>query len=135
MFQLKFSLKFYLGIIFIILSLVVGNLTKILFFLYFNEVSLRLVWAVIYLMSWPVLFWGIWLAGSEMYANIRKYFTYRFYKEHLKEGTQKAYYHTQKLKEKVKKRIKNDQNPAPKREPLNNQELLSKEYNNNNNKL
>lgn len=113
MFQLKFSLKFYLGILFIILSLIVGNLSKILFFLYFNEVSLRLVWAIIYLVSWPVLFWGVWWTGSETYENIRKYFSYRFYKEHLKEGTKKAYRRTQELKEKVKAKIKH---PHPTRE-------------------
>ena len=112
MFQLKFSLKFYIGIIFIFVSLIVGNLSKILFFLYFNDVSLRLVWAVLYLVSWPLLFLGAWWAGSETYANIRKYFTYRFYKEHIKEGTQKAYYHTKELKEKVKKRIKKEKEPA-----------------------
>lgn len=105
MFQLRFSLKFYLGIIFIIISLVVGNLSKILFFLYFNEVSLRLVWAVIYLVSWPVLFWGVWWAGSETYENIRKYFSYRFYKEHLHEGTQKVRERTREIKERVKNRI------------------------------
>lgn len=118
MFQLKFSLKFYIGIIFIFVSLIVGNLSKILFFLYFNEVSLRLVWAVIYLVSWPVLFWGVWWAGSETYENIRKYFSYRFYKEHLKEGTKKVYRRTQELKEKVKVKIKH---PRPTRgEDLNN---------------
>ncbi|MDO8657042.1 MAG: hypothetical protein Q7K45_07435, partial [Nanoarchaeota archaeon] len=102
MFQLKFSLKFYIGIIFIFLSLIVGNLSKILFFLYFNDVSLRLLWAVLYLISWPLLFWGAWWAGSETYANIRKYFSYHFYKDHIKESTQKAYYRTKELKEKVK---------------------------------
>ncbi len=105
MFQLKFSLKFYVGIIFIILSLIVGNLSKILFFLYFNEVSLRLVWAVIYLLSWPLLFAGIWWTGSETYENIRKYFSYRFYKEHLQEGTHKVRERTREIKEKVKNRI------------------------------
>lgn len=130
MFQLKFSLKFYMGIIFIILSLIVGNLSKILFFLYFNEVSLRLVWAVIYLISWPLLFAGIWWAGSETYENIRKYFSYRFYREHIKEGTQKAYYHTKELKEKVKKRIKREKDPASEGEPLNNPEPLPEEEKN-----
>lgn len=106
MFQLKFSLKFYIGIIFIFVSLIVGNLSKILFFLYFNDVSLRLVWAVLYLISWPLLFWGAWWTGSETYSNIRKYFSYRFYKDHIKESTQKAYYRTKELKEKVKEKMK-----------------------------
>lgn len=106
MFQLKFSLKFYIGIIFIVVSLVVGNLSKILFFLYFNDVSLRLVWALIYLVSWPLLFWGAWWAGSETFANIRKYFSYRYYKDQIKEGTQKVYNRTQELKEKVKEKMR-----------------------------
>ncbi len=113
MFQLKFSLKFYLGIIFIFVSLIVGNLSKILFFLYFNEVSLRLVWAVIYLLSWPLLFAGIWWTGSETYENIRIYFSYRFYKEHLKEGTKKAYRRTHELKEKMKEKMKKKKRLTP----------------------
>src|SRR3989338_11456039 len=120
MFQLKFSLKFYIGIIFIFLSLIVGNLSKILFFLYFNDVSLRLLWAVLYLISWPLLFWGAWWAGSETYANIRKYFSYHFYKDHIKESTQKAYYRTKELKEKVKQKIHKDNNLVHEGEHLNN---------------
>ncbi len=122
MFQLKFSLKFYIGIVFIVLSLVVGNLSKILFFLYFNDVSLRLVWALIYLVSWPLLFWGAWWAGSETYGAIRKYFSYRYYKDHIKEGTQKVYVRTKELKEKVKEKMKH-----PKRTPLGGEDLNNKQ--------
>lgn len=124
MFKLKFSLKFYIGIIFIIMSLIVGNLSKILFFLYFNEVTLRLVWALIYLISWPLLFAGIWWAGSETYANIRKYFSYRYYKDHLKEGTQKVYYRTKELKEKVKEKIRAPKKKVFPPEPLNTKQEL-----------
>ena len=122
MFQLRFSLKFYIGILFIIVSLVVGNISKILFFLYFNDVSLRLVWAVIYLVSWPLLFLGAWWAGSETYGTIKKYFTYRYYRDHLKEGTQKVYHRTQEFKEKVKEKVRHRQNVPVQGEDLNNQE-------------
>lgn len=124
MFQLKFSLKFYIGIMFIVISLVVGNLSKILFFLYFNDVSLRLVWAIIYLVSWPMLFWGAWWAGSETYGTIKKYFTYRYYKDHFREGTQKVYHHTQEFKEKVKRKIKHPRKMLLQGEDLNNKQEL-----------
>ena len=106
MFQLKFSLKFYLGIAFLIISFISGNLSKILFFLYFNDVTLRLVWALIYLCSWPLLLLGAWWTGAETYGAIKKYFSYWYYRDHIKEGTKKVYHRTKALKERVKEKIK-----------------------------
>ncbi len=103
--QYRFSFRFYVGIALIILSLIIGNITKVFFLLYFNDPDIRWISLIIYLLSWPMLIMGAWWAGRETYQALKRYFSYRFYHQQLKEGTKRVYHRTRELKDKVKQRI------------------------------
>ena len=103
--QYRFSLQFYMGIVLIILSLIIGNVTKVFILLYFNDPDIRWISLIIYVLSWPILIVGAWWAGRETYQALKRYFSYRFYHQHLKEGTKKVYHRTQELKERVKQKM------------------------------
>lgn len=119
--QYRFSFQFYIGIVLIILSLIIGNVTKVFILLYFNDPDIRWISVMIYILSWPMLIVGAWWAGRETYQALKRYFSYRFYHQHLKEGTQKVYHRTKELKERVKQRIHREKRVAGmERESLNN---------------
>lgn len=103
------SRKFYWGIVFVVVSLLIGKITTVTFIAYFPDSSLRWLSLVVYLLSWPILIIGIWWVGSEYYGHLKKYFTYRHYHESLREGTKKAYQRTkektQQLQEQVRQRL------------------------------
>lgn len=82
--------KFYLGIVFVVVSLIVGKVTTILFFVNIDNGTIRWVSLIVYLLSWPFLVMGIWWVGQEYAASIKKYFTYHFYGEKVKNKTRKA---------------------------------------------
>lgn len=79
--------KFYLGIVFVVVSLIVGKVTTILFFVNIDNGTIRWVSLIVYLLSWPFLVMGIWWVGQEYAASIKKYFTYHFYGEKVKDKT------------------------------------------------
>jgi hypothetical protein len=60
------KVKFYLGIVFITLSLIIGKVT-IVTFLYYGQFGKYLSVAA-YLISWPMLFVGVYCCGKE-YIN------------------------------------------------------------------
>ncbi len=104
MFRYQFPFRFYLGLVLIVASLIIGALTKITLLLYFHNSTIRWASVIVYLLSWPLLAVGGWWVGSEYYRLIRRYASYRFYQESIKEGTRKAYQRTkQKLAERRKK--------------------------------
>ena len=104
--ELKYSLKFYWGIILILLSLILGLVSKITFIFYFYDSYLQMLSAVIYIFSWPLLILGVWWVGKEYADSLRRYFHYHYYHEHLKRGSHKIYDATKVLKEKTKIRTK-----------------------------
>ncbi len=128
--QYRFSLQFYIGIVLIILSLIIGNVTKVFILLYFNDPDIRWISLIIYVLSWPILIVGAWWAGRETYQALKRYFSYRFYHQHLKEGTKRVYHRTQELKEKVRRRMHRGKRIARmEKESLNNPEdNINKKY-------
>lgn len=106
MFRYHFPFKFYLGVIFIIASLIVGALTKITFIFYFSDDIIRWASIIVYFLSWPFLIIGGWWVGKEYYQLIKKYVSYKFYQESVRQGTRRVYRRT---KERWKRRRKTKQ--------------------------
>jgi hypothetical protein len=100
----KFTAKFYLGFAFVILSLIVGKVTQITFFLYFNEQTIRDLSVIIYLLSWPPFIVGMWWIGKEYADKIRKYSSF-FAHEAVKKRARKVAHHTRRVGGHVKKKI------------------------------
>jgi len=115
MLNYRFSGKFYIGVVLILLSLIIGGVTKITLILYLASPE-KVTWnsflvsLIIYIISWPMLLWGIWWTGRETYEALKRYFSYRYYHHSIKEGTKRAYHHTKILKEKVKGRLRRKKN-------------------------
>ena len=109
MYKFTFSIRFYLGVAFIIISLVLGKATTALFFIYYQDPFLRWVSLAVYVLSWPLLFLGIWWAGREYYSQFKKYTSYQYYHQSLQRGTKKVYHKTKELglqaREKVRQKI------------------------------
>ncbi len=103
------SRKFYWGIVFVVVSLLIGKITTVTFIAYFPDSSLRWLSLVVYLLSWPILIIGIWWVGSEYYSHLKKYFTYHHYHESLKAGTRRVVDRTKEktrqLQERVRQRL------------------------------
>ena len=100
-----FSPRFFLGIVFIVTSLVLGKVTFALFLLFFRDpANAPIGWASLglYILTWPMLILGIWWAGKEYYESIKRYVTYRYYHESVKAGTKKVYRKTKELHTRVK---------------------------------
>jgi glucose/arabinose dehydrogenase len=53
-----------------------------------------------------MLIWGIWWAGKEYAESLRKYFQYKYYHNHMKVKTKKAYHATKERTQKLKERAK-----------------------------
>ncbi len=111
----KFSFKFYLGAAFIIGSLLIGALTKILLIFYFYDVFMRWTLLIIYFLTWPPLIVGAWWVGKEAADKIKRYASYKFYHHSLKEGTRKVYSGTKKVYSATKERTRKFQENAKKR--------------------
>lgn len=96
------SVKFYLGLLLVVVSLIIGKVTTFMFVLYFNETKIRWMAMIIYILSWPLLVLGIYWIGKEYSASIKKYITYQYYQESIKQGTRKALYKTKQMGSSVK---------------------------------
>ncbi len=83
----------------IVLSFVLGKVGQLLFLLYLDVPWIRWSGVVLYVLTWPMLFLGIWWVGREYAEAIQKYFTYKFYHQKMAAGARKA-------KEVVGRRIK-----------------------------
>ena len=104
----SFSPKFYLGLFMIIASFALGALVKVVFLVYIFDSFLRWISIILYIVSWVMLGVGVWWAGKESYEGIRRYMTYRYYHESLKEGTKKAYHKSKVVGGHVKKRLEEE---------------------------
>ncbi|MEK6900963.1 MAG: hypothetical protein AABX37_01330 [Nanoarchaeota archaeon] len=99
------SARFYSAIGLIGLSFILGVFSKIWLVVYFQDESKRWISVGIYVLSWISLAIGLWWAGKEYADSVRKYATYQFYHQSLKDGTQKAIHKTKELQERVKGKI------------------------------
>jgi hypothetical protein len=77
----QFSQKFYIGVIFIIVSLIVGKITQGMFILYFNDDFVRQLSVITYIISWPFFIAGIWMVGVEYADRYKRWGSFRFYYE------------------------------------------------------
>ena len=109
--NLKYSIKFYWGAVLIVLSFVLGTLTKLVFFYPTISSTTRLTAIVTYVVSWPMLFFGVYWMGKEYADSLKRYMQYKYYHKYVKAGTKKAYDitkdKTQRLRQDVKTRIEN----------------------------
>jgi len=100
--KLKYSNKFYIGIVLFALNFVIGAIVKVMFLFKFKDLGALkksifsfnspdsgYLWLliIVYLISWAMLVIGIWWVGAEYTAALKKYFSYRYYHESLKKGT------------------------------------------------
>ena len=82
--------KFYLGLAMFILSLVMGKIATVTFLLYHSDYLIKWFSVIVYIITWPMMFLGVWWAGTEYTNQLKRYFSYKYYHYHVKEGTKKA---------------------------------------------
>ncbi|MBI4151414.1 hypothetical protein HY496_00445 [Candidatus Woesearchaeota archaeon] len=102
----RFSTRFYLGIILIVFSLIIGKITSIIFIFYFSDAYLRWISAIVYVLSWVPFIIGIWWVGHEYSEGIKKYFSYKYYHQAVKLKAGKAITKTRELHQHVRNRMK-----------------------------
>lgn len=87
--------KFMIGVGMIIASLIMGKIVLIPIILFPTNKQISLIMIIIYLITWPIMLTGIWLAGVEGYRLATH--KYKKYKDktvyHVKEGSKKAVHH------------------------------------------
>lgn len=88
--HLQLSARFYVGVIFIILSLIIGKITQVTFWYYYDNKVIRWTSAIVYILSWIPFIIGILWVGREYAQAIHRYFSYKFYHESLKRGLLKT---------------------------------------------
>lgn len=76
----------FIGIVSIIVSLLIGKLTTVFAIIYYNQPVVFWTSILFYLLSWLLLFIGIYLCGKEMDQARRfiKYFTIHYYHKKTK---------------------------------------------------
>ena len=79
----KFSKKFYIGVILIIISLIIGKITQATFMIYFDDKNVRNFSVTVYLISWIPFLWGIAWAGRETFDKYNMFFTIKYYKRKM----------------------------------------------------
>jgi hypothetical protein len=99
----KFSTRFYIGIILVIISIIVGKITQVTFLLYINNPTIMYGSIIIYLISWIPFLIGGWWIGKEYYYKIKRYTQYRFYHHTAK----KAYHVTKRGTKAIARKSKN----------------------------
>jgi len=102
-----FSGKFYLGIVLIIVSLIIGKITQIIFLFNYSDTTIRWTSLIIYILSWIPFFIGAWWIGKEYTNAIRKYFSYKYYHQTIKSSTQKAFAKTKERTRNLQNKVKN----------------------------
>ena len=95
-----------MGVCFIISSFIIGKLTNLVFILYFNNSTIRWLSIIVYLLTWPMLFLGIWWTGKEYAESLRKYFNYKFDHRSMKRGTKRAYRAARKKTKTIRNKAK-----------------------------
>ena len=104
--KLKYSGKFYWGAILVIFSLLMGQIAKLVFFFFIADNLIRWTMISTYIISWPILFLGVYWMGKEYAESLRKYFRYKFYHQHMKQGTKRVYHATKERTRNVRARAK-----------------------------
>ena len=61
---------------------------------------------ITYIISWPILFLGVYWMGKEYADSLRKYFRYKFYHQRMKQGTKRVYHATKERTRNVRARAK-----------------------------
>jgi len=69
---------------------------------------------MIYILTWPLLIIGIIWVGTEYASTVRKYISYQFYHEKVKDRTQKAFYKTKEMSNIMHQKVKNKLNSIKK---------------------
>ena len=87
--KLNYSLKFIWGVILIVLSFIIGGVTKVIFLMYLTDRAIALPMLTLYIISWPMLVLGVWWAGKEYADSIKRYFQYKYYHKYVSAGAQK----------------------------------------------
>jgi predicted DNA repair protein MutK len=101
--------KFILGVVIIVVSLILGKLIFIPFILFPLSYDVKWILLIIYILTWPLMFVGIYFAGMEGYRLATH--KYKEYKKRtiyrVKTSSKKAAEHTKRvLKYPIKKGIK-----------------------------
>ena len=102
--KLNYSLKFIWGVILIVLSLIIGGITKVVFILYLNNKSIAITMAALYIISWPMLVLGVWWAGKEYAESIQRYFRYKYYHKYVTAGAKKVVHTSQAVGTKAREK-------------------------------
>lgn len=79
--------KLLFGLILVAASLIIGKITTVLFMVYFGNKLFRYIDLLIYILTWPMLIFGVYICGIEGTEYIKRiycYFSYKYYHEHLK---------------------------------------------------
>lgn len=101
-----YSWKFYSGVVLIILSTLIGTITKILVFFYMEVPFWFWFNIIVYAFSWLMLGIGVWWVGKEYADRLKKYASLKFYEQSLMKGTKKAYQLTREGTQHFKERGK-----------------------------
>jgi len=88
--KLKYSIKFIWGAILIVLSFIIGGVTKVIFFWYLNNKLIAGSMVALYFASWPMLILGAWWVGKEYAESIKRYFRYKYYHKYVAAGAKKV---------------------------------------------
>jgi hypothetical protein len=102
--KLNYSLKFIWGVILIVLSLIIGGITKVVFILYLNNKSIAITMAALYIISWPMLVLGVWWVGKEYAESIQRYFRYKYYHKYVTAGAKKVVHTSQAVGTKAREK-------------------------------
>ena len=86
--QKQFTKKFYIGIGLIISSLIIGKITQTIFVIYFKNDFIRKLSIIIYILSWPPFIIGIAWAGMEYVNKYNRFFTFKYYKNKIRNSKQ-----------------------------------------------
>lgn len=84
----RYSKKFYIGIWLIIISLIIGKITQATFVFYFTNDFIRKLSIIIYIISWLPFLLGIAWAGREYVDKYNRFFTFKYYKEKIRNSKQ-----------------------------------------------
>lgn len=98
------NLKLILGLSLVLISIIAGKITTFVFILNYNEAFWRYLSIIVYIISWAVLFLGVYICGiegKEYIQRIYQYFNYRYYHSHAKRWYQKGKDFTLKNNKKV----------------------------------
>ena len=98
-------MRFYLGVLLVILSFVIGKITTATVVIYFENMLIKWASIIVYILSWPMLIIGFIWIGEEYSASIRKYISYRFYHESVKKGTRNVVCKTKNKSKVIKDKI------------------------------